>query len=80
MPSMPLRLLNDPNGQRLRESYFDLFPGVWRHGDWIKITARGGAIIYGRSDATINRSGIRMGSAARPIPPRPGRLLRATAH
>ena len=63
MPSMPLRLLNDPDGQRLRESYFDLFPGVWRHGDWIKITARGGAIIYGRSDATINRSGIRMGSA-----------------
>ena len=62
MPSMPLRLLNDPDGQRLRESYFDLFPGVWRHGDWIKITARGGAIIYGRSDATINRSGIRMGS------------------
>ena len=76
MPSMPLRLLNDPDGQRLRESYFDLFPGVclpargrggrrrWRrNGDWIKITARGGAIIYGRSDATINRSGIRMGSA-----------------
>ncbi|MFI5024885.1 MAG: acetoacetate--CoA ligase [Alphaproteobacteria bacterium] len=63
MPSMPLRLLNDPEGQRLRESYFDLYPGVWRHGDWIKITARGGAIIYGRSDATINRHGIRMGSS-----------------
>jgi len=63
MPSMPLRLLNDPGGRRLRESYFDVFPGVWRHGDWIKITARGGAIIYGRSDATINRHGIRMGSS-----------------
>jgi acetoacetyl-CoA synthetase len=63
MPSMPLRFLNDPDGRRLRESYFDLFPGVWRHGDWIKITKRGGAIIYGRSDATINRHGIRMGSS-----------------
>ncbi|MGD0561798.1 MAG: acetoacetate--CoA ligase [Roseiarcus sp.] len=63
MPSMPLRLLNDADGRRLRESYFDAFPGVWRHGDWIKITARGGAIIYGRSDATVNRHGIRMGSS-----------------
>jgi acetoacetyl-CoA synthetase len=56
-------LLNDPGGQRYRESYFDLYPGVWRHGDWIKITSRGGAIIYGRSDATIKRHGIRMGSS-----------------
>jgi acetoacetyl-CoA synthetase len=63
MPSMPLKFLNDPDGRRLRESYFDQYPGVWRHGDWIKITARGGAIIYGRSDATINRHGIRMGSS-----------------
>jgi acetoacetyl-CoA synthetase len=63
MPSMPIGLLNDPGGKRYRESYFDLYPGVWRHGDWIKITARGGAIIYGRSDATINRHGIRMGSS-----------------
>lgn len=63
MPSMPLRLLNDPDGKRLHESYFDVFPGIWRHGDWIKITERGGAIIYGRSDATINRAGIRMGSS-----------------
>ncbi|MEA2757777.1 MAG: acetoacetyl-CoA synthetase [Methylobacteriaceae bacterium] len=63
MPSMPIGLLNDPGGKRYRESYFDLYPGVWRHGDWIKITSRGGAIIYGRSDATINRHGIRMGSS-----------------
>ena len=50
-------------GKRYHDSYFDMFPGVWRHGDWIRITARGGAIIYGRSDATINRHGIRMGTA-----------------
>lgn len=63
MPSMPLRFWNDPGDRRLRESYFDMYPGVWRHGDWIRITPRGGAIIYGRSDATINRHGIRMGTA-----------------
>ena len=63
MPSMPLYLVGDADGRRLRESYFDTYPGVWRHGDWIKITPRGGAIIYGRSDATINRHGIRMGSS-----------------
>jgi acetoacetyl-CoA synthetase len=63
MPSMPLRLWNDPDGTRLHDSYFDMFPGIWRHGDWIRITPRGGAIIYGRSDATINRHGIRMGTA-----------------
>ena len=63
MPSMPLRFWNDPDDRRYRESYFDVFPGVWRHGDWIEITERGGAIIYGRSDATINRHGIRMGTS-----------------
>lgn len=63
MPSMPLYLWGDADGARLRDSYFDMYPGVWRHGDWIRITPRGGAIIYGRSDATINRHGIRMGTA-----------------
>lgn len=62
MPSMPLRFWNDPDGSRYRESYFDLFPGAWRHGDWLRITPRGGAVIYGRSDATINRQGVRMGA------------------
>jgi acetoacetyl-CoA synthetase len=63
MPSMPLGFWGDPTGQRLHDSYFDVYPGVWRHGDWIRITERGGAIIYGRSDATINRHGIRMGTS-----------------
>jgi acetoacetyl-CoA synthetase len=63
MPSMPLYLWGDADGSRYRDSYFDMYPGVWRHGDWIRITPRGGAIIYGRSDATINRHGIRMGTA-----------------
>ena len=63
MPSMPLHFWNDPDGKRLRDSYFDMYPGIWRHGDWIRITKNGGAIIYGRSDATINRHGIRMGTA-----------------
>jgi acetoacetyl-CoA synthetase len=63
LPSMPLYFWNDPEGRRYRESYFDVYPGVWRHGDWIKITPRGSAIIYGRSDSTINRQGIRMGSS-----------------
>ncbi len=63
MPSMPVELWNDPEGARYRDSYFDMFPGVWRHGDWIEITERGTAIITGRSDATINRGGIRMGTA-----------------
>jgi acetoacetyl-CoA synthetase len=60
---MPLYLWNDPDGERYRESYFDTYPGVWRHGDWIEITERGTAIITGRSDATINRGGVRMGTA-----------------
>ncbi|MGH2969487.1 MAG: acetoacetate--CoA ligase [Solirubrobacteraceae bacterium] len=63
MPSMPLYLWNDPGGERYRDSYFDMFPGIWRHGDWIEITERGTAIISGRSDSTINRGGIRMGTA-----------------
>ena len=63
MPSMPLYLWGDDDGSRYRASYFETFPGVWRHGDWIEITERGTAIITGRSDATINRGGIRMGTA-----------------
>jgi acetoacetyl-CoA synthetase len=63
LPSMPLRLWNDPDGTRLHESYFDTYPGVWRHGDWIEITSRGTAVIYGRSDSTINRGGVRMGTS-----------------
>ncbi len=63
MPSMPLYFWNDHDGARYRDSYFDMYPGAWRHGDWIEITARGGAIIYGRSDATINRGGIRLGTS-----------------
>ena len=66
MPSMPLYLWGDTSGERLRDSYFDMFPGIWRHGDWIRLVPHEqatGAIIYGRSDATINRHGIRMGTA-----------------
>jgi acetoacetyl-CoA synthetase len=63
MPSMPLRFWGDEDGSRLREAYFDMYPGVWRHGDWIRITERGGAVIYGRSDSTINRGGVRMGTS-----------------
>ena len=75
MPSMPLRFWNDEGDRRLRDSYFDMYPGVWRHGDWIRIVPPGvpglggepsgacGSVIYGRSDATINRQGVRMGTA-----------------
>src|SRR5919109_1155645 len=65
MPSMPLFLWNDPDGERYREAYFSYYthPPVWRHGDWIEITERGTAIISGRSDSTINRGGVRMGTA-----------------
>ena len=63
MPSMPIDFWNDPDGERYRSSYFEMFPGVWRHGDWIKITERGTAVIYGRSDSTINRGGVRMGTS-----------------
>jgi acetoacetyl-CoA synthetase len=63
MPSMPVFLWADEDGSRLRASYFEMYPGIWRHGDWIEITSRGTAIIYGRSDSTINRGGIRMGTS-----------------
>ena len=65
-PSMPLYFWNDADGRRYRESYFEMFPGVWRHGDWMRLVPRPeavGGVIYGRSDATINRHGIRMGTA-----------------
>ena len=63
MPSMPVRFWNDPNGTRYREAYFGHYPGVWQHGDWIEITDRGSCIITGRSDATLNRGGVRIGTA-----------------
>src|SRR5699024_11095622 len=63
IPSMPLYFWNDPAGERYKESYFDVFPGVWRHGDLLKITKRGSAVIDGRSDATTNRFGVRSGSS-----------------
>ena len=63
MPSMPLYLWNDEGDRRLKESYFETFPGVWRHGDWIKLTPRNSLVIYGRSDSTLNRGGVRMGSS-----------------
>ena len=63
MPSMPVFFWGDEDGSRYRASYFDTYPGVWRHGDWIEITSRGTAIIYGRSDSTINRQGVRMGTS-----------------
>ncbi|MEC3895503.1 MULTISPECIES: acetoacetate--CoA ligase [Nocardiopsis] len=62
-PSMPVYLWGDTDGERLRDSYFSVYPGIWRHGDWIEITERGTAIIYGRSDSTINRGGVRMGTS-----------------
>ncbi|MCW2905016.1 MAG: acetoacetyl-CoA synthase [Streptosporangiaceae bacterium] len=63
MPSMPICFWNDPGGERYRESYFDMYPEVWRHGDWIKILPDGGSVIYGRSDSTLNRGGVRMGTS-----------------
>jgi acetoacetyl-CoA synthetase len=63
MPSMPVGFWNDPAGERYRASYFAEYPGVWRHGDWIMILPDGGCIIYGRSDATLNRGGVRMGTS-----------------
>jgi acetoacetyl-CoA synthetase len=63
MPSMPIYFWGDGSGERYRESYFSMFPGVWRHGDWIEITSSGSAIIYGRSDSTINRGGVRIGTS-----------------
>jgi acetoacetyl-CoA synthetase len=63
MPSMPVGFWGDESGERYREAYFDVFPGVWRHGDWITITERGSCVITGRSDATLNRGGVRLGTA-----------------
>jgi acetoacetyl-CoA synthetase len=63
LPSMPLFFWGDDDGTRLHESYFDTYPGIWRHGDWIEFTQTGGSVIYGRSDATINRRGLRLGSS-----------------
>ena len=63
MPSMPLYLWNDPQNRRYHESYFEMYPGVWRHGDWVRFSERGSGVISGRSDSTINRLGVRMGSS-----------------
>jgi acetoacetyl-CoA synthetase len=63
MPSMPVGFWNDPDGTRYREAYFEDFPGVWRHGDWLEVTERGTCVITGRSDATLNRGGVRMGTS-----------------
>ncbi len=63
MPSMPIYFWGDEDGSRYRESYFSMYPGIWRHGDWIEITSRETAVIYGRSDSTINRGGVRMGTS-----------------
>ncbi|TAM11599.1 MAG: acetoacetate--CoA ligase [Nevskiaceae bacterium] len=63
MPCMPLYFWNDAGGKRYHDSYFDTYPGVWRHGDWVRITPRGSVVIYGRSDTTINRNGVRMGTS-----------------
>jgi acetoacetyl-CoA synthetase len=63
MPSMPVGFWNDPGDVRYRASYFETYPGVWRHGDWIELLPDGGCIIYGRSDATLNRGGVRMGTS-----------------
>ncbi|HEX9635768.1 MAG TPA: acetoacetate--CoA ligase [Candidatus Limnocylindria bacterium] len=63
MPSMPVAFWNDPDGSRYRAAYFEDFPGVWRHGDWVTITERGSCVISGRSDATLNRGGVRIGTA-----------------
>ena len=63
MPSMPVGFWNDPDGKRYREAYFDVYPGVWRHGDWITIAEDGSCVITGRSDATLNRGGVRLGTS-----------------
>jgi acetoacetyl-CoA synthetase len=63
MPSMPVGFWNDADGSRYRESYFDQYPGIWRHGDFFRINVRGGCFVLGRSDATLNRHGVRIGTA-----------------
>jgi acetoacetyl-CoA synthetase len=62
MPSMPVSFWNDPGGERYREAYFDMYPGVWRQGDWVRFSAAGTCIVAGRSDATLNRGGVRLGT------------------
>src|SRR5262249_39709550 len=62
-PSMPIRFWNDPDGEKYRTAYFDFYPNVWRHGDWAEITEHDGLVIYGRSDATLNPGGVRIGTA-----------------
>ena len=62
-PSMPVSFWNDPDGSKYHDAYFDVFPGAWRHGDWCTVTDRGGVVIHGRSDSTLNKQGVRMGSA-----------------
>jgi len=62
-PSMPIYFWEDPDGKKYHSAYFDVYPGVWRHGDYIEITEYGGVIIYGRSDATLNPGGVRIGTA-----------------
>ena len=62
-PSMPLGFWNDPDGAKYRAAYFERFPGIWCHGDWVELTAHDGMIIYGRSDATLNPGGVRIGTA-----------------
>lgn len=63
MPSMPVFFWNDPGGERYRSSYFEMYPGIWRHGDWVKISKQGSLAIFGRSDATLNRQGVRIGTS-----------------
>lgn len=63
MPSMPIYFWNDPDGQKMHRAYFERYEGVWRHADWVKITPRGSLVIYGRSDSTLNRGGVRMGTS-----------------
>jgi acetoacetyl-CoA synthetase len=62
-PSMPIRFWNDPDGSKYRAAYFEVYPGVWRHGDWAELTEHHGVVIYGRSDATLNPGGVRIGTA-----------------
>jgi acetoacetyl-CoA synthetase len=63
LPSMPIGFWNDPERERFKASYFDMYPGVWRHGDWLKLLPSGASVIYGRSDSTLNRGGVRMGTS-----------------
>jgi acetoacetyl-CoA synthetase len=62
-PAMPIYFWGDANGARFNDSYFFMYPSVWRHGDWLKLTPEGSAVIYGRSDSTLNRGGVRMGTS-----------------